>query len=138
MELRWDNSLTLHIKEIDQQHQKLFEMIDSFYNEMRDTREITPILKMIRSLKEYADYHFKAEENWMKVYKFSQLELHASRHKEFKLKILEFESQLKTGKLLLPSKILDFVKDWIFKHVKMEDQVFANYLKHNKLVPGMK
>lgn len=131
---KWDNSMSVHITEIDNQHKKLFEMIDKFQDELKDARDNKPIISLIDGLKDYAGYHFKTEESWMKRYNYPQLVTHQHEHQEFIKTVDDFESTLKQGNTLRPSEISNFLKDWIMKHLALEDKLFANYLKNNKLL----
>ncbi len=131
---KWDKSMSVYITEIDDQHKKLFEMIEVFQDDLKNDYDRKPIINLVDKLKEYAGYHFKTEETWMKRYNYPQTAIHQHSHKEFIQTVNIFEDQLKEGKAIQPSEISNFLKDWIMKHLALEDKLFGNYLKENRFL----
>lgn len=132
--VQWDESYSVYIKELDMQHQKLFDMINSFYDSMAANQTNLAISKVIAEMKKYALQHFSHEESVMKVKGFPRIKSHQVRHQEFIKKVNELEDRLAKGHPVLATDIAKFLKNWIIEHIKMEDKVYANYYKSNNLL----
>lgn len=131
MALRWRNSFSCNIKEIDNQHKRLFE-ISSKLNILEpicskiDFEE--EILEIIRELKEYSTYHFDYEEKLMQKYHFEGLDRHHEEHVAFVNKVLDFEKV--RGNFNSPESIrniTNFITGWITAHILKSDMKYKDF-----------
>ena len=58
---KWDDSLSVQIPEIDNQHQKLIEIINSLYDAFMNQALSERVNEIIKDLTDYAGYHFTTE-----------------------------------------------------------------------------
>ena len=135
MELKWDDTYSVYIEELDEQHKKLFAMINKFYEMLEKGNSSNVILTtVIAEMKKYAVQHFSREEHIMMLKGFPRLKNHQIRHKEFAEKVKQLETKIQKGAIILPSEIAKFLKDWLVNHIKIEDKVYAEYFKSNNLL----
>jgi hemerythrin-like metal-binding protein len=128
---KWTDELSVHIKSIDQQHQRLFELLDNFHRDINKQSPKLIMLGVIKALKDYTVMHFSEEEKLMKLYKYPDYEMHKKEHQTFTNKVLEYEERYKVGKMLLTVEVTNFIKDWIINHIKDTDQKYSSFfLKH--------
>lgn len=129
MRLDWNEIYNIGHKEIDEQHQKLFEIL----NDLNDARENGNGQNMLESifkrLVDYTVYHFSMEENIMNEINYPKVEEHSNAHEEFISKIYHCEHNSETGNLLTSISLLDYLKRWIISHILGEDKEFGEYLK---------
>ena len=78
--MKWDVSFSVNNKEIDEQHQRLFDLIDQFHSNLGKQNGTKPILSAINEMKKYAADHFSYEEKYMQQIKYPNLKSHAFRH----------------------------------------------------------
>ena len=130
--MKWDETFSVNHKEIDSQHKKLFELIDSFHSNLDTQQGTKPVLTAINEMKKYAANHFSFEEKYMQQIKFPGIKNHLMRHVEFVKKVIDLENKLKEGKIVLPSEIGKFLSDWIVNHIKFEDKRYAFHADDNK------
>ncbi|MCJ7681587.1 MAG: bacteriohemerythrin, partial [Candidatus Aminicenantes bacterium] len=82
-EIKWDDSLSVGIEQIDDQHRllidKLMELSDA-YNKGHEQNEL---LKTLSFLIDYTDFHFTTEEQEMEKHKYPGLAEQKKQHKEF-------------------------------------------------------
>jgi len=78
----WDNRYEIGIEKVDEQHKKLFDLINKLYelDDNEDTKEELRII--LYEFNEYMKVHFKDEENYMSSIKFPLLSEHKQLHKE--------------------------------------------------------
>lgn len=131
MTLRWRNSFSCNIKEIDSQHKKLFEISSKLNILAPICSKINfedEILLVINELKEYAIYHFEYEEKLMKKYNFEGFEKHHLQHDAFVKKIEEFEQKvLNFNNAEIVLKIKEFITGWITGHILKTDMMYKDF-----------
>lgn len=112
------------IKEIDDEHKKLFDMINdaiALANETSDTGSIAK--NLIKGLKDYAAVHFAHEEAYMKKINDPELDIQIKEHRAFTKKVNSFEpdtSSDEASKRSL-SEILVYIVQWLYKHILGSD-----------------
>jgi hemerythrin len=129
--IKWNDNFSVNIPSIDNQHKKLVEAINVFYNNLSKKRSKEVISDTLFQLKKYTDYHFKSEEELMKRFGFKGLTAHKKEHDLFIEKINEMQEKLNTGKLLLTIELANFLKDWLSHHVLNTDKEYSAFLVSN-------
>ncbi|MFC1541964.1 bacteriohemerythrin [Candidatus Latescibacterota bacterium] len=129
--LLWDESLHVNIKEIDIQHENLFNIINNLHDNFINNSADDVIRPVLNSLLEFLIVHYATEEKWMKKYKYPELELHKQKHQEFVSNIKNFVSEYKKNKTSLPTKdILISLAGWHSSHIVEYDKKFGKFLKN--------
>ncbi len=127
--LTWNDTYSVKVDAMDKQHQKLFELINSFYDEIGKQSQTKLIFDLIAGMKAYTIVHFNEEEQLMQQYNYPGLALHKKEHADFINKVTDLEEKLKSGKMIISFEITNFLKDWIKKHIKESDQQYSAYLR---------
>lgn len=134
MALRWRNSFSCNIKEIDNQHKRLFEISSklSILAPISSKKNFEDeILEIINELKEYAIYHFEYEEKMMQKYNFEGFERHSLQHDDFVKRILELEEEhVKFNRAEAVISIRDFVISWITEHILKADIKYKDFFNN--------
>jgi hemerythrin len=134
MYIQWNESLSVKIKELDDQHKKLFDMINNFYEGISTNKSSTAISQIVSEMKKYACLHFATEENIMSKYGYPNLPTHKKHHNDFIVKVQEYEEKINKGYPVLASDIVKFLKDWIIIHIQVEDKVYSNYFEKKGII----
>lgn len=125
--IKWDDSLSVKIKEIDDQHKKLIEMINEFYTHIIEEKKLKDnLLKLLDELAEYTKFHFSTEEKYMDEFNFEYTDFHKKEHAEFINKVFGAKKRINEGKMVFSVEITNFLKDWLVNHIKGTDQ---NYIE---------
>lgn len=130
----WTQENSVKIIEIDEQHQKLFSIINGLYDLMSQNQTQDEILKIINELNNYADYHFKTEEKYFNQFNYEDSKNHILLHNSYKEKINKFieDSKKETG-LLISYDILDFLENWWMYHINNEDKKYTECFQSHGL-----
>ncbi len=132
MAIKWKENYSCNIKEIDNQHKKLFEIGDSIFNlvNLKDGIDrYDEIIEIVEKLKDYAVYHFQYEEKLMKEHGYLGLDYHSKEHDEFVKKIIEFDHQdIDNGQKKVTLDLVLFVADWVEKHILGIDMQYKDFL----------
>ncbi|MGV8830119.1 MAG: bacteriohemerythrin [Breznakibacter sp.] len=126
--LTWNDSYSVKVDTMDEQHQKLFELINSFYDEIGKQSQAKLIFDLIAGMKAYTIEHFNKEEQLMQQCNYPGLTEHKKEHADFIDKVTDLEEKLKSGKMIISFEITNFLKDWIKKHIKESDQQYSAYI----------
>jgi len=124
---KWNETLSVKIKSIDEQHKKLIDMINDFYDNIINRTNNENMSKLISSMKHYTLVHFTAEEKYMEYYEYPEYEKHKKEHETFIVKVTEVEEKLKSGKLVLSLEMTMFLKDWLKKHIQGTDKKYSDF-----------
>lgn len=125
----WNESYSVGIGVIDEQHKKLIKIINELYDAQKIGTTQILIGEVLSKLTDYTIYHFQMEEEMQSKYRFPNLNEHKEEHAGFVAKLNELKKDSEKKNLLLSLKTLDFLKDWTITHILGSDQEFADYLR---------
>ncbi|MDA8138963.1 MAG: bacteriohemerythrin [Desulfobacteraceae bacterium] len=131
--IQWSDKLSVRVAEIDQQHQKMIEMINALTDAIRQGKGDDVIQLILRGLKSYAEVHFKTEENYFKQFGYPEAQNHKKEHLFFIQKVSEFESGSTGGQLRLTIQVLQFLSDWLINHILGTDKAYSDCFNQNGL-----
>ncbi len=78
--IKWNNKYCVGISIIDEQHKKLFGIINKTIDAKEHNDNEEELKDVLEEMTKYALEHFEIEEYFMKVCNFSRLEYHRSEH----------------------------------------------------------
>ncbi len=131
----WDDSFSVNNDEIDNQHKKWIEI----YNYMdfvmcSESYHVPDRLKALKAMKDYTQYHFSFEEEYLYKINYPYLIGHRRIHKEFDNLIYTYYRKVLENEIVLNSEVISILKEWIFNHILNEDKQYKLYLEvENKL-----
>lgn len=125
--ITWDDSFSVRVAEIDQQHQKLVALINDLNDGMRQGKGKEALAKIITGLLGYTVTHFKAEEKYFDQYGYPDKDQHKKEHGDFVQKVTDFKMGFEAGKLGLSIEVMDFLGNWLKKHIKGTDQKYSQF-----------
>jgi hemerythrin len=129
----WSDDMSVKVKEIDGQHRKLVEMVNSLNQAMlakkgRDAQKAT-----IDAMVEYAATHFKTEEKYMQQFRYPEFDAHRIEHEKFTEKALELKARADRAGFILTLEIVDFLKGWLQNHIMGTDKHYAKCFSEHGL-----
>ncbi|MGZ2368611.1 bacteriohemerythrin [Ancylomarina sp. YFZ004] len=124
--MKWTSDLSLDHPLIDEQHQKLFDIVNLLIKNVDVNQEF--IKKTLVDLKIYSELHFSEEEAILADRNYPGLEDHKFEHRFFLRRISSFCKEVVDENNELSKKMLEFLADWIKHHTFEEDQDYKKYL----------
>ncbi len=131
--IKWDDSYSVKVTEIDQQHQKLVSMINELHDAMRQGRGKDVLGKLINGLISYTAIHFKTEEKYFDQFGYPETDSHKKEHAAFVQKISEFKDGFEKGQQSLSIDVMNFLMDWLLKHIKGVDIQYSQFFNEKGL-----
>jgi len=129
--MQWSDNLSVQIKEIDDQHKRLIELINSLHDAMLAKQGKQGLEKILGDLAAYTVYHFQTEEKYMQKFKYVGFYTHKKEHDAFVKKVVDFQSEYATNKLGLSIEVLNFLKDWVSHHIQKTDKQYSSFFKEH-------
>lgn len=127
-QLDWTDVLDIGLPTLDDQHRKLISYSNSLIQAMVLGKGKDVLGTLFDELKEYTVYHFTDEERYMEEIGYPHTEEHKLLHKLLIKRVDDFrDKRLYSG--LMPSEALDFINDWIIKHIMKEDARIGQFAK---------
>ena len=133
----WDPSYNLGIKEIDEHHQKLVELLNKTYDIILYATEKRDIEQILKELIDYTNYHFAAEERLMKENKCSGYRAHVNRHNEFKQQLNALYAGYHSGEAFVSTDVVLFLREWLLNHIlKADIKIVSQVLPPHTSISG--
>ncbi|OHD60499.1 MAG: hemerythrin [Spirochaetes bacterium GWF1_49_6] len=126
--LQWSASLDIKIADIDTQHMKLVDIINSLYDAMREGKGKTVLETILDEMADYSVVHFTYEEKILSDNGYPELGRHKFQHDDFVNKVKQFKREFASGKMLVSIEVLNFLRDWLISHIADSDKKYAVYL----------
>ena len=124
----WNDNFSVGIPEIDEQHEKLVQLINSLSTSLVFKSDTLDPNKVFSELSAYAVYHFKTEENiWNNLLTGDEWEAeHKKSHSEFISGVqgLKNEGESKSNDQVLEN-LLSFLTHWLALHILESDMRMA-------------
>ena len=128
--ISWQSSYSVGIEKVDNQHQKLIQNINDLFEAMSVGKGREVIAKVLINLTEYTKEHFSAEEAFLILNKYPQLQEHRIEHLLFINKLNSFKLKLDKGDLHLSGEVIEFLKTWFIDHICTSDKKYAEFIKY--------
>jgi hemerythrin len=128
--ITWDNSLSVNVDLIDDQHKMLIKRLNDMAEAIDQNRGIEKISMTLSFMIDYTEFHFSTEEKHMTEQNYPGKAEHQKQHGEFKTVlnnlIEDFEEEGATQ--LLANSIDTFLVNWLVNHIKGSDVEFGKFL----------
>ncbi len=125
--INWDESLSVKMDDIDQQHQKLFNLINDVHQAMSTGKGNEIMGRIMGELLKYTKDHFSYEEKMLKRIGYPKLVEHQKVHVYLTDQVNQLYEKIKTGKPLSPVSVSNFLKDWLKSHILKVDMHYSRY-----------
>ncbi len=125
--MKWNESLSVKINSFDEEHKIIIEMINYFYDHISDQSNEEIISSSIQKMKDYTQFHFKSEENYMTKYNYPDYHSHKKEHDLFIEKVQDLEDRFNAGGIIITYEITSFLKDWLKNHINGTDKKYSDF-----------
>ena len=117
----------IHIPQIDEEHRKLFQMINDALSLVKTTEDISGIAQSLLLLKDYVNTHFAHEEAYMEQIHDPELPLQKKEHAEFAEKINSFilDKSSKEAARASFEELLSYLVRWLYHHILSSDMMIG-------------
>ncbi len=122
----WDEKFSVHVEKMDEQHKKLFDLINQLHEAMSSGKGNAIMVEILSGLKDYTNVHFTEEEKHLQSFNYSGLAEQKKQHKLFIDKIEGYQKDLTEKRLGLSIEVMQFLRDWLLTHIQTIDAKYGD------------
>lgn len=123
--ISWDDRYSVGVKELDEQHKKMFKMLDDLFESIDTVVDSQTVSNVLSRLREYALEHFETEERYMSECGYPDIENHKWTHEQFRMKVDDLCSDGTARPEQVLTDILNFLYEWLTNHILSCDKKYA-------------
>ena len=127
-DLIWDDSLSVQVEEIDEDHQKLVNLFNLLNHAVEDGEADNYIDALLEELISCTIWHFTHEDRLMLKYAYEGLEEHRNEHQELVKSARELQQKSFQEGKSLQSEDIAFLENWLTGHILSADMDLGSYL----------
>lgn len=126
--IEWDATFSTNNDEIDAQHKTWIGILNTLHDAMINS-EAEDVKKVkadaLEAMVSYTRFHFKFEEDYMREINYPGLADHLKLHEDFIARIHKYDNDMREGDLLLGTRIIKIMQEWLTEHILVEDKKYA-------------
>jgi len=110
--LTWNDDYSVNNEELDSHHKKLISILNHLYSECLKVDSVNCVGPRIKELLAYTDYHFSAEEQYMRQLEYLEIDDHVEMHAGFIFKLDELQRIQSLSQIELTRELIVFLGKW--------------------------
>jgi hemerythrin len=127
--LKWSDKYSVNVTEIDEQHKKLFSLVNGMYDAMHARRGRDMIEKVIAEFVDYTDYHFKTEEALLRYHAYPAYEDHKEMHDRLVREAHRIKEAFDSGNTPTAIEVMLILTNWLNIHILEQDRKYKPYVE---------
>ncbi len=129
--MSWENKYSVGVAEMDAQHQKWIGILNRLHEAMLAGKAQELQRSILSEIVAYTRTHFLQEELMLKTKGYPMLAPHRMLHLDFARQVRDIETKLQAGRSVLTIDIMEFLKQWLAKHILTEDTQYGGWIKQH-------
>ncbi len=126
--ITWDESLSVEVDEIDEDHQKLVNLFNILSHSVAQGDDADYIDAVLEELITCTVWHFRHEERLMLLHKYDGLQEHRTEHNELIDSVKELQQKFSEEKKALTQDEIEFLEGWLTGHILGQDMRLGFFL----------
>ncbi len=126
--ITWDDSLSVEVDEIDEDHQKLVNLFNILSHSVEQGDSADYIDAVLDELITCTIWHFKHEERLMLLHKYDGLIEHRTEHNELIDSVKELQHKFSNEKKQLTQEEIEYLEGWLTGHILGQDMRLGFFL----------
>ncbi|WP_448605453.1 bacteriohemerythrin [Thermoflexus hugenholtzii] len=129
MKIMWTDELSVDVPELDEQHRRLIDLLNEFYDAIERGHDEEAIRKLIEGMEEYTVFHFCTEEQFLIEINYPDLEKHQKAHQILINEVKSAKARYQNGDRRAVRELIAFALAWLYSHILKVDKKYSNYCK---------
>jgi methyl-accepting chemotaxis protein len=127
--VRFQDDHASGVPDIDAEHQKLMEMTNDLYLNLKAGREQAILDQCFQHLSRYTNEHFAGEEAQMERHGYPETDRHRHHHQAFVKRLETLYDAHRAGDASASMDLLALLGNWWRSHIETDDAKLAAYLR---------
>jgi hemerythrin len=127
-DLVWDQSLSVQVKEIDEDHRRLVNLFNILIHSVAEGDAKNYIEAVLEELISCTVWHFRHEERLMLKYDYEGLAEHKAEHQELIDSVRALQQTFLQEDKPVSSEDIEFLEHWLTEHIFVADMKLGSYL----------
>lgn len=128
MSIQWSTQFELGHERIDAEHRIFLRLVNEFGDRVERGLPLDMLLRTLREIRKYAEFHFVSEENIMEELGYPRLEEHRALHEVLLDALAGWIGALAAGSLD-PAEVWKSLVEWFGAHTSQEDQKLVAHIR---------
>ncbi|MCL2068183.1 MAG: bacteriohemerythrin [Treponema sp.] len=130
-QIKWNNSYSMGIKIIDDQHRKVLDVANDLLKYVpKDEKSEREFFKeMVGQVVDYIKVHFATEEGIMLAIKYPGYEEHKKNHEIFIQKVVKNIKDYDAGNRAAIRNFSNFTRKWVLTHITLMDAKYIEFFR---------
>jgi hemerythrin-like metal-binding protein len=129
--LDWQESMSVGVKEIDDQHKQLLDAISTLNDAIINKSVDKVLFSIFDRLFDYMEVHFATEEKYFDKFAYEDSETHKAAHRFFGNRVTEMHQKIDRDIHELSLELVAFLEFWLVGHVMVMDKKYMDcFHKH--------
>jgi hemerythrin len=128
--IEWKPILSVNIKEIDNQHQRLINLINTLHEAMSKGKGRDVVGQILSELLDYTRVHFAYEEKLLNTHAYPGYVKHKAEHDTLTRQVVELHQQYQSGQMVMTLQVMNFLKTWLSNHIQGTDKGYSLFLNN--------
>jgi hemerythrin-like metal-binding protein len=124
----WSDRYALGVEVIDQQHQRLFRLIDQLAWGIQQGNAEPALQSVFDELSDYTKTHFQTEEQLMAESGFPGGAGHREKHRGLEASLADLVAKASRGEPWVSLETMNFLRQWLYHHIDDTDRQLAVHL----------
>ncbi len=120
----WSKSYSVGVSQMDNEHQRLIDIINNLYSAMRAGRSAEAIGAILDELIDYTKTHFAHEERLMQDSGYAGFDEQKRAHEALVAQVVEIQQKYRAG-TALGQEVMTFLKNWLVNHIQGLDKRYG-------------
>jgi len=125
---KFSEAYTVKIQSVDDQHEVIFNYINSIHNSIKNRGSREEIRKTLNDLAQFTIKHFAHEEDMMTTHNYPEYTEHKRIHTSLLVKVKEIVDKMNAGEEVDLISVMIFLKDWLQVHILKIDRKYMPFL----------
>ena len=126
--LAWDESLSVDVDEIDEDHRRLVDLFNLLSQSVADGDSADYIAALLEELISCTEWHFRHEERLMLLYNYDEVDDHKAEHSALISSVRDLQQHFKAASRSLTQQEIEYLAGWLTGHILGHDMRLGFFL----------
>lgn len=131
--LTWNDEYNVNITIIDEDHKKFIDIVNKAITAKLQNKNTEQIEGVLNEMINHTMNHFRTEEKYMIEFNYPEYQYHKEEHLDFSSRITSYLKMVVSGDHQIAGEILEYLKQWLVRHIQITDQKYIECFKKNGL-----